>query len=88
MVDQSGTSQSVGDHDKPFTFGTPPSCRLAHWQVAGLLLMRGRIKDFQQGTPGGPADGDIDWVRPLPSGLVVPLTEPLSGLEKLWGDDV
>ncbi len=50
----------AGDHDQPFSWGTPPSCRLTHWQIAGLLLMRGQIKDFKQGKLGGAADGDIE----------------------------
>ena len=73
MANQTGESRDgtgAGDHDIAFVWGAPRQYLTVRCQ-ARLTVLRGRVMDFNHGEPGGPADGDTDYVHVTSAGLYV-----------------
>jgi hypothetical protein len=67
ITSESRDGTGSGDHDAPYAFGNPRACLTLRVQ-ARLTIMRGYVKDHV-----GASVGDVDWVEPTPSGLLVPI---------------
>lgn len=70
---ESKDGSGAGDHDEPYW----PRQRwlFKPFELAHLLMMRGRVQDHRAGVRGGPSEGDDDYVVTTPSGLRLPLHE-------------